>query len=397
MNKMCHNGHPCVTTKFKSNNSMKIVSIFFLLFFMPYFKCSGQIIGTDKYHRAILIDTISEIPVTFLLKQRQLVFDFSNQKGKRNTIKVDWSNYKDLQSVAIKNYDSQCQIKISGLKQSKIKHLWFEDSDVSNFYRKNSITKNLTGLHIWEDRESLEDTISLPKIVEKFKQINTISIGCCNLISIENVDFSKLKNLDTLILEGPLFEVNSLSSLKELAYLGIWNEAKNSDSIRKVIDTLLPNTKKVSWCFPPNQSVILFNGTTKLIQEIVLGDTLLSYNIQNKCFVPNRVLEVIKHEESNYDLCVIHAFENITASTNQHFLNSTNVVATENHPILSSNGTKVPIGSVSVNDSIFFKSADSIEVMQVEYKKLYTETTVVYNLITVEKNYFVNGFLFSDK
>jgi hypothetical protein len=143
---------------------------------------------------------------------------------------------------------------------------------------------------------------------------------------------------------------------------------------------------------------LLFNGKTISIQNIVKGDTLLSYNFASECFAPNIVVEVIEHDEFNYPLCNVYSLDNLTASLDVPYLeNSKSVIATVNHPIISVNGTKIPLGDISTDEFVFYASNNDIEKIQVEHKQFYFERTKVYNLITEEKNYFVNGYLFADK
>jgi hypothetical protein len=212
-----------------------------------------------------------------------------------------------------------------------------------------------------------------------------------------------LKKLDTLILEGPLYEVQSLSRLKKLPYLGYWSDSSDSNKVWSThglvntLDTLLPNTKKEVWCFPSNQRVSLFNGTTKPIGEIVKGDTLLGYDFSRQCFVPNVVIAVSVHDESDYSFCHISTPGYMTAADTTFTGYPPAVVATVNHPVISTGGRAIPLGTIPGDAFVFYLYDHSLGEIQVGEKQFYSESTRVYNLVTEKKNYFVNGYLFADK
>lgn len=361
-----------------------------------------SIIISISFGQGIKTDTIQGIKVEYIRERCQLNFDFKNQQSAN--IIIDWSKYKNIKEISINNYGLRNNSTIANLKKSRIKTFWFSDGNILNFHNKNSIPKRIKKIGIWVNSSTQSDTIFLPKFIEKFKHLSTISLGCCNLISIEQVNLSKLKKLDTLILEGPIYETKSLEKLLKLNYLGIWRNESDSlygwktDSISKVIELLFPKTKKEIWCFPPNQSVKMYNGTFKLIQEIVVGDTLLSYNTIEKKFKPNIVLTKIIHKTDNYELCRLSLFNNLLAFNKNSLMNLNHTVTvTSNHPIITSNGICKKVKDLSINESVYYINNNSLTAIQLSNKNYFKHNTELYNFTTKEKNYFVNGFLFSDK
>jgi hypothetical protein len=365
-----------------------------IIFYFLFLACFGQSSG---------IDTIQSVGLRYDAKTQELNINF--ERNLNATIEVDLNKYQDLKSITIFKYSRENKSILSGLKEYNIAGLSFAYSDFYAFASHNELPKNIIRFYLWKYPLSPTDTLFLPKELEQWPNLKYVSIGCCGLISLNKIDLKKLSKLDTLILEGPLYEVNSLTNLKGLPYLGIWNDNPNdsingwkTDSLRNILDTLLPNTKKETWCFPPNQQILIFNGKTKSIQNIVKGDTLLCYNFVSECFAPNIVVEVIEHDEFNYPLCNVYSLDNLTASLDvQYHENSKSVIATVNHSIISVNGTKIPLGDISTDEFVLYTSNNDIDKIQVEHKQFYFERTKVYNLITEEKNYFVNGYLFADK
>lgn len=332
-----------------------------------------------------------------------LLLDFENKCEGKFTIKV--KKYPGIKSIGIENYNNANITKIIGFDKLKYESVYFTESDFINFNEHNPVAKDIRSLHLWVNYLDHFDTIVIPKEIEQFANLEKLTIGCCNLIDIRAVDLTKFKNLDTLILEGPMFEVNSLQQLKELNYIGLWRDPTDklygwkTDSIYQVIDTLLPNTQKVIWCFPPNQQITLYNGQTKSIQDIQIGDTLLSYNLIRNEFIPNCVLQTAKHPKAHYDLRKINASSSLLADieNNSVYVGERSVTATQNHPIILRNSDLKPIGSIVNRDELIFVNNKEIEIVFTQLSVDFKEETTVYNLVTTERNYFVNGFLFSDK
>lgn len=127
-------------------------------------------------------------------------------------------------------------------------------------------------------------------------------------------------------------------------------------------------------CLPPNSKIRLPDGTTRAVEDLEVGDYVLSYNLEQKRFVGQRVL-VVKCTGRKE----VYKYYTVTGKK---------LECTENHPVLTSEGWKpakdaLDIAITNANtSSIFFES-----IVKVQFKGI----DRVYN-IEVENthNYIAN-------
>ena len=148
---------------------MKAITIFSFLFLFTHL--FGQVTTTDQYNRRITADTISGITITYLVDQKELALNFSKQALKTKILKINWEKYSNPKSIMIENYGSNNQIKIKGFKKSRIEDIWFTDTDIEIFDKYNPLPKKLRRFHIIENRQTASDTIIVPKLIEKLKNL----------------------------------------------------------------------------------------------------------------------------------------------------------------------------------------------------------------------------------
>ena len=145
-------------------------------------------------------------------------------------------------------------------------------------------------------------------------------------------------------------------------------------------------------CFVAGTQVLLENGNTKNIEDIVIGDQVLSFDFKNNEIVASEVLNVLSRK--------------VDKVVEYEFSNGTKLKATLDHPIyvidkgwcsysdeLSNSLYKLdkPVEKIKINDIVKFNNEES-ELVNIE---VFDELNTVYNLSEIDKhhNYFANGVL----
>ncbi len=136
--------------------------------------------------------------------------------------------------------------------------------------------------------------------------------------------------------------------------------------------------------------------SSKNIQDIKIGDEVLTYNQQTKM---NKVSKVLKLEihEGRFDLLEVSVSQtqNLTCSLNENeSVKIEKLVATPNHPILTKFGVKL-MCELTDNDILFVwnEELQKMDELKIESIKSLEETKKVYNLKTVSENYIVNSMV----
>lgn len=307
---------------------------------------------------------------------------------------VQWNKFKQLKKVRIQYFTNSCAT-LKGLDKGTFTELSIADSDIIAFFSKNKVPNSLRKLKIWL-KDTYGDTIIVPLEIAKLKSLNYFSIGCCANLIFSKCDLSKLKKLDTLIVEGPVSNLKFLDGLDRLKYLGFWSP-QFKDSL-KVLFSLLPNTKMEAWCFPGDQLIRLWNGENKRIQELEIGDSIVSYDFNTEKLYPSVVEKIETHKKEHYLLGKIQP-NNFLASTFNFPLAPTESIvrATINHPIPTPNGI-FPFGMLQSGMKYYFiHSNGTLKTKTIETLHYEISNEPVYNLKTSADNYFVGNILFMEK
>jgi intein/homing endonuclease len=145
-------------------------------------------------------------------------------------------------------------------------------------------------------------------------------------------------------------------------------------------------------CFVAGTQILLENGLTKNIEDVVVGDYVVSFDFKNNELISSKVLNLFSKKVDNV--------------VQYEFSNGIKLKATLDHPIyvidkgwsaysdeLSNNLYKLenPIQKIELNDIVKFNNEES-ELINVS---MLNEENVVYNLseIDIFHNYFANGVL----
>ncbi|CAK67125.1 unnamed protein product (macronuclear) [Paramecium tetraurelia] len=132
-------------------------------------------------------------------------------------------------------------------------------------------------------------------------------------------------------------------------------------------------------CFPGNAPIKLFNGRTKIIKEIELGDIVMCYDFEQKQFKSSIV--VFKKISSEKQQLIEIISENGS------------IICTPNHPIYTQTGWKALephpnffIEKLTVTDLIFDSNERLVNILQINQLK---DTEIVYNITTSYPNNFI--------
>ena len=121
-------------------------------------------------------------------------------------------------------------------------------------------------------------------------------------------------------------------------------------------------------CFPGNMLVKLSDGRLKALQDIQIGETIVSVGAQNARTLNTKVTALTHHEEQTYALTRIMAVSRSIfteeASGIYVYLEAQMLDATPNHPILTTRGQK-QAGKIAIGDKVWVADADSSKLCTV--------------------------------
>lgn len=206
------------------------------------------------------------------------------------------------------------------------------------------------------------------------------SFGCALLtISKVAVTYALTSAIGTLAIEtvSGLIQGKTIEdSLKDASHKGLDSFA-NGFMIGAAIGSvgLLTGAIKPSACFVARTSIAMAHNTFKVIEEICVGDYVLSYNEKDGTVSRQRVIDTFSKE----------VYQTIGITINGEYIETT-----YNHPFYSPiYNCWVEAGSLSVGDYIL-DSNGNYQVVQNACTNNYTNPVTVYNF-TVENNhtYFV--------
>ncbi len=152
-------------------------------------------------------------------------------------------------------------------------------------------------------------------------------------------------------------------------------------------------------CFLADTPILMADGSSKEIKDIVRGDIVISYNTETKEFVSSVVNKLIIHDGKNYPLNDFSKFPliNLEVLAGNKLIN---LEVTVNHPFYNPiNGEFKEIGEFKVGDKLktIFGEGTIIERKEVinENSSSVKKLTIVYNLEMVgePRNYVTNSFV----
>lgn len=145
-------------------------------------------------------------------------------------------------------------------------------------------------------------------------------------------------------------------------------------------------------CFVAGTEITLSNGDTKNIENVISGDVVLTYNINNNTLEPNVVTNVFSKK---VDKIVKYTFENgtILECTVDHpiYVNGKGWSSYENDISNSLYSLEESIKKIEIDDVVKLEDGDT----SLNNIQLIEETITVYNLQDIENNhnYFANCIL----
>lgn len=147
-------------------------------------------------------------------------------------------------------------------------------------------------------------------------------------------------------------------------------------------------------CFPEDSPVKMADLSSKNIQDVQVGDEVLTYNDVTKKNELSKVLKLEIHE-GQFDLLEVSVsqIQNLTCSLHEsESLIVQKLSATPNHPVLTNSGVKL-MCELNVNDFLFVwnEELQKMDELKIESIKVLEKTDKVYNLKTVAGNYIVNS------
>ncbi|MFC1703550.1 SpvB/TcaC N-terminal domain-containing protein [Candidatus Omnitrophota bacterium] len=129
-------------------------------------------------------------------------------------------------------------------------------------------------------------------------------------------------------------------------------------------------------CFLARTPIAMADGSTKPIEEIKVGDEVVSYDEKTKELVTDTVKETFVHEAGNY--LIINDYLRVTP----------------NHPVYS-NGRWVEIGALALGDTLQDNQGKGVEIVSIQKR---AENARVYNFeVNPYHTYFAGGILAHNK
>jgi len=148
------------------------------------------------------------------------------------------------------------------------------------------------------------------------------------------------------------------------------------DLLAGLMDVRILAASGSSSCFPDKTNVLLPDNEVKQIKDIHKGETVLSYNLDEKKLTESKVLEQIIHIDAQV----------------QYFIINGNIKTTAEHPFWVNGTTWVRAQQIKVGDWLLTSSGERLKIEEIDsYKAVET----VYNLELEgdDHNYFAENIL----
>ena len=163
--------------------------------------------------------------------------------------------------------------------------------------------------------------------------------------------------------------------------------------------------EEYNFCFAPDASVTMGDGSSKKISQVVAGDVVIGYDAKTKTLSPTRVTTVDTHQnidsQNSFSLTGVWLTSStqITADDRDALTTPTLLEATANHPVLTANGRKA-LGDVKPGDILYQHDAVTNTVTAskvVRVDRAIRSVKTVYNLVTQSGAYLVDETVVMDK
>lgn len=266
----------------------------------------------------------------------------------------------------------------------------------------NEKTDSLINLEIFSAGINLNSADILIKQLSQLPKLSILDIGgfnewhkLKNLYLLQNI---KQLSLNPIVNNDNLFTIK-LKIPKDIFKLENLVDFKNSyggkyfyKSYKKMLHKL-PNcfySPFGTGCLEKGTKISLSNGNSTNIEDIKVGDILISYNVGKNSIDTTTVTKTFIHKENIFD-CI-----NIFLQINDSIIK---IGATSNHPFFKSSNEIINAGSIKVNDKLMYVDKSNIIIfpMVKKVEKLKGKYTIVYNIETTKHNYFANGILVHNK
>lgn len=152
-------------------------------------------------------------------------------------------------------------------------------------------------------------------------------------------------------------------------------------------------------CFTESTLITMADGTQKIISEIKSGDLVLCYDNFTLQTVVSEVSELIIHNDKKYNISrvTINNQRFFLASSDNSFVNTNfTIEATENHPIVTTEGIKT-IGELIEGDRLLYYDNNSnafFNLPVIKTEKNIKQIDTVYNVrLTNNINYIANNLV----
>jgi len=313
--------------------------------------------------------------------------------------------------------DGLCKISFNGKtvvidKTAKVIMELRSDEYISDFHEGFAILSNYSGscAYINKKGEKITDF--------KYKEAHDFSEGLAVAIN-DNQEFEIVDNQGTVIAiipnactdVGTDFKYKNgvcklQTNVSPDSNLVVPANTDNPDYIKQwggVADIWVDKTGKVVWkgapwysCFPPTALVSMSDGSQKEIQEILVGDLVLSYNSVEDKFSETLVTEVNCFKGiSHLSRITFYSENELTASLSLIACNNYFIEATAMHPFLTDKGIKRVKDFIS-NDILFYNDSKSNKIEKVKIEQVVHNEYIanqVFHLKTTSGNYIVNGIV----
>lgn len=170
------------------------------------------------------------------------------------------------------------------------------------------------------------------------------------------------------------------------------NDIKGDVDVYHIIDVkdnhtyfaegFLVHNLKYASCFIAGTQITLPNGETKNIEDIVIGDSILTFNETTQTTEPGTVGDLKQHEVENTIKLI--------------FTDNTNITTTSEHPFYVKDKGWVEAGNLVKSDICKKSDGSDLEILEIEGV---VGKTMVYNLLDVSENhnFFANEILVHNK
>lgn len=130
----------------------------------------------------------------------------------------------------------------------------------------------------------------------------------------------------------------------------------------------------IKMCIAKGQEILLANGNSVLVQDILLGDKVLSYNLENNAYEEDEIIYVKENKPDSY------------------FRINNKLELTSGHEVYVVDKGYVEVDDLKVNKDYIFENGSPVLVTSKKHIKNDNKTTYTLT-VKKNKNLFVNGIL----